>query len=80
MGNDIATVEFGWPVGMPLTRTLGDGLHEVRFNITKKRIARVIFYKLPWSDGAPSRLRQKDAEDTQGRPRLGEKAAKEMTS
>ena len=26
IGEDIATVEFGWPVGMPVCRTLGDGL------------------------------------------------------
>ena len=43
IGIDIATVEFGWPVGMPLTRSLGGGLHEIRSRISGKRIARVIF-------------------------------------
>ncbi|WP_419167934.1 type II toxin-antitoxin system RelE/ParE family toxin [Candidatus Palauibacter sp.] len=43
VGADIATVEFGWPVGMPLTRSLGGGLHEVRSRITGGRIARVLF-------------------------------------
>lgn len=43
VGRDIATVEFGWPVGMPLSRHLGGGLHEIRSNVTDKRIARVIF-------------------------------------
>ena len=43
VGRDIATAEFAWPVGMPLSRSLGAGLHEIRSNITKKRIARVIF-------------------------------------
>ena len=43
VGQDIATAEFGWPIGMPLTKNLGDGLHEIRSNITNKRIARVIF-------------------------------------
>ncbi len=28
IGRDIATAEFGWPVGMPLSRKLGGGLHE----------------------------------------------------
>ena len=43
VGRDIATAEYGWPLGMPLCRKLGSGLLEVRSNITGKRIARVIF-------------------------------------
>ncbi|MEX0828265.1 MAG: type II toxin-antitoxin system RelE/ParE family toxin [Haliea sp.] len=43
VGFDIAVVEFGWPVGMPLCRSLGSGLWEVRSNLTHGRIARVIF-------------------------------------
>ena len=43
IGTDIATVEFGWPVDMPLTRSLGTGLHEIRSRISGRRIARVIF-------------------------------------
>lgn len=43
VGFDIAVVEFGWPVGMPLCRSLGGGLWEVRCNLTHGRIARVIF-------------------------------------
>ena len=43
VGRDIATAEFGWPIGMPLCRTLGGGLLEVRSNIAGRRIARVIF-------------------------------------
>ena len=43
VGRDIATAEFGWPVGMPLSRSLGGGLYEIRSNIGRKRIARVIF-------------------------------------
>lgn len=43
LGEDIATLEFGWPIGMPLCRTLGDGLFEVRSNLTGNRIARVLF-------------------------------------
>src|SRR3954447_10299153 len=29
VGEDLKTVEFGWPVGMPTCRHMGDGLHEV---------------------------------------------------
>ena len=43
IGLDIATAEFGWPVGMPLCRSLGKGLWEIRSNIGSGRIARVIF-------------------------------------
>jgi phage-related protein len=43
LGEDIATVEFGWPVGMPLCRALGGGLWEVRSDISGGRTARVIF-------------------------------------
>ena len=34
VGKDIATVEYGWPVGMPLTKSLGGGLLEVRSKMT----------------------------------------------
>ncbi|MDP3266916.1 MAG: type II toxin-antitoxin system RelE/ParE family toxin [Sulfuricurvum sp.] len=43
VGNDIKTVEYGWPIGMPVSRLLGNKLYEVRNNISDKRIARVIF-------------------------------------
>jgi phage-related protein len=43
VGFDIATAEFGWPVGMPLCRSLGDGLWEVRSDISHGGIARVVF-------------------------------------
>ena len=44
IGVDIKTVEFGWPIGMPVCRPLGDGLYEVRSSLTRNRIARVLFY------------------------------------
>ena len=43
IGEDIKTVEFGWPLGMPLVRKLDRALWEVRSNITNKEIARVFF-------------------------------------
>jgi phage-related protein len=44
-GQDIATVEFGWPVGMPHCRSLAPrrGLWEVRSSLTGNRIGRVLF-------------------------------------
>lgn len=45
IGFDIKTVQYGYPIGMPLTRVLHGtgGLEEVRSNISNG-IARVIFY------------------------------------
>ena len=42
IGADIKTVEFGWPIGMPTCRPMGNGLYEVRSN-RANRIARVLF-------------------------------------
>jgi phage-related protein len=47
IGDDIRRVEFRWPVGMPLSRPLGYGLHEVRSRLPNGRIARVFFYVSP---------------------------------
>jgi phage-related protein len=44
IGEDIKTVEFGWPVGMPVCRSLGGGICEIRTHLTQDRIARVLFY------------------------------------
>jgi phage-related protein len=44
IGEDIKTVEFGWPVGMPVCKPLGDGIYEVRTSLARNRIARVLFY------------------------------------
>lgn len=43
IGTDIATVEYGWPIGMPTCRPMGSGLHEVRTDLGTKKIARVLF-------------------------------------
>lgn len=42
IGENIKTVQFGWPLGMPLVRKLDAGLWEVRSRLPD-RIARVIF-------------------------------------
>ena len=42
IGEDIKTVQLGWPLGMPLVRHLGGGLWEVRTRLDN-RIARVLF-------------------------------------
>lgn len=43
LGEDIAAVEFTWPVGMPLVRPMKQGLWELRSSLTGNRIARILF-------------------------------------
>jgi Phage derived protein Gp49-like (DUF891) len=43
IGRDIAKVQFGWPIGLPLCRPLSGGLWEVRSSLPSKREARVLF-------------------------------------
>lgn len=42
IGREIRTMQFGWPLGMPLVRKLEANLWEVRVTLDK-RTARVIF-------------------------------------
>jgi len=46
IGGDIRTVEYGWPIGMPVCRSIKGyrDLWEVRSRISDGRIARVIFH------------------------------------
>jgi len=41
IGHDLALVQYGRPVGMPLCRPLGGGLREVRSTLPGPRIARM---------------------------------------
>ena len=43
VGRDIQKVELGWPLGMPYCRSLGNGLWEVRSDLTGGRTGRVVF-------------------------------------
>lgn len=42
IGQDLMRVQYRWPVGMPLCRSLGDGLWEVRTSLPSKTISRVL--------------------------------------
>jgi phage-related protein len=44
IGEDIKTVEFGWPIAMPLCRAMGEGIHEIRSRLPGNRQARLLFY------------------------------------
>lgn len=49
VGIDLMRLQVGWPIGVPLVRSLGDGLWEVRSNLPSRRIARLL---LCFHDGA----------------------------
>ena len=42
IGEDIKTVQYRWPLGMPLVKSLGDGLWEIRSTLPT-RSARTLF-------------------------------------
>ena len=41
IGLDLQRVQYRWPVGMPLCKSLGKGLWEVRTSLSNGKIARV---------------------------------------
>ena len=43
IGADILAVQFGWPLGLPLVDSLGEGLWEIRTRLPN-RIARTLFF------------------------------------
>lgn len=46
IGTDIKTVQYGWPIGMPLVRHMDKGIWEIRSQL-ETRIARVLFTTQP---------------------------------
>jgi phage-related protein len=44
IGADLRRVQGGWPVGMPLCRSMGGGLWELRSQLVSNRTARVLFF------------------------------------
>jgi len=44
IGTDLLRVQEQWPIGMPVCRSLGKGLWEVRTNLSGNRTARVLFF------------------------------------
>jgi phage-related protein len=43
IGHQLMKLQFGWPIGMPLVRTMSEGLWELRVSLTSRRIARLLF-------------------------------------
>jgi phage-related protein len=43
IGDDLRTLQFGWPIGMPLVRKLVDHIWELRSSLPGNREARLLF-------------------------------------
>lgn len=43
VGEDVKTVEFGWPIGMPVCRPIGGNLYETRSTLSDGTEARILF-------------------------------------
>jgi phage-related protein len=78
IGTDLATVQFGWPIGMPLCRPLGDGLWEVRSSLPSRRIARVLFFADDGRIGVVHGFIKKTQKTLAGDLELARKRMKEM--
>ena len=68
IGEELKSVEFGWPLGMPICKSLGGGLHEMRTNLACNRTARIFFYidrlqRLVVLHGIVKKTRKTPAED-----------------
>jgi antitoxin HicB len=73
IGEDIKTVEFGWPLGMPTCRPLGEGLHEVRTDLTGNRTARnLLLRRSVAANGAAAWHGQANEENTRNRSCVGQ--------
>jgi phage-related protein len=44
IGADLYRIQCEWPVGLPLCRSLGGGLWEIRSTLPGNRIARLMFF------------------------------------
>ena len=79
IGADLATVQVGWPIGMPLCRSLGTGLWEVRSNLSGNRIARLVFFVAEGRIGVVHGFIKKTRKTPPADITLAQKRMKEMT-
>jgi antitoxin HicB len=81
IGEDIKTVEFGWPIGMPVCRPLGDGIYRSEDEPgTKPNCTSALLYRQKEPDGAFARIHQENAEDAARGPRVGEEQQEQASA
>jgi phage-related protein len=79
IGRDLAIVQFGWPVGLPICRPLSAGLWEVRSSLPSRRIARVLFFFHEGRIGVVHGFIKKTQKTPDGDLELARKRMSEMT-
>ncbi len=45
IGEDLRVVQFGFPLGLPLCRSLGEGLWEIRTKLPSRHTVRLFFFQ-----------------------------------
>ncbi len=80
LGVDLATLQVGWPIGMPLCRALGGGLWEVRSSLPSHRIARLLFCVNADRIGILHGFIKKSQKTPKDELELARKRMKEMTT
>jgi phage-related protein len=78
IGTDLATVQVGWPIGMPLCRSLGAGLWEIRSKLSDNRIARLLFFAEQGRIGVVQGFIKKTRKTPPAEISLAQKRMKEM--
>jgi phage-related protein len=79
IGRDLAIVQFGWPVGLPICRSLNGGLWEVRSSLPSRRIARVLFFFHQGQIGVVHGFIKKTPKTPPAELELARKRMREMT-
>jgi phage-related protein len=80
IGGDLATLQVGWPIGMPLCRSLGGGLWELRSNLPGRRTARLLFFAGEGKLGIVHGFIKKTQKTPAGDLELARRRMKEMTT
>lgn len=78
IGTDLATVQVGWPIGMPLCRSLGSGMWELRSKLTSNRIGRLVFFVVEGRIGVVHGFIKKTQKTPPSEIALAERRMKEM--
>src|SRR5437773_2027100 len=70
IGEDIMTVQFRWPLSMPLVDHLGSAIWEIRSRLAN-RIARTLFFCASRGNHSSARLHQENQENAKRRQSFG---------
>jgi phage-related protein len=79
IGRDLAIVQFGWPVRLPICRALSAGLWELRSSLPSLRIARILFFFHEGRIGVVHGFIKKTQKTPAGDLELARKRMSEMT-